>query len=73
MDEINCPCCGDEMNGALVVCWICFRASDRLMPGTYTTHDVLPSGDTWTITQADIDKWDKARDARDSRRSVNHG
>ncbi len=48
----------------LVACWTCYRASDRLMPGTYTTADVVATGDTWTITKEEIEEWDRARNER---------
>ena len=61
MDDYSCPCCGDPIDAGLVVCWTCYYASDRLQPGTYTTYDVVETGDTWTITQEEIEAWGNAR------------
>ena len=60
----GCPCCGDSMNVDLVTCWSCYHLSNRLTPGTYTTYDVVETGDTWTITREDIDKWSDQRSDR---------
>ena len=64
METISCPCCGDSMDINNVVCWNCYNFSCRLTPGTYTTYDVIETGDTWTITQDNTDKWDDERVAR---------
>lgn len=67
MNETSCPCCGDPMEPTLVVCWTCFRITDRLSPGLHLD----PTGATATnqgyaahITNADITKWDLERTTR---------
>ena len=65
--HITCPCCGDEMASEQIVCWTCFRATNRAMPGTYphpegtSTIDGVPS---IVITGADVNHWLALRDAR---------
>ena len=63
-----CPCCGDDMDACNVVCWPCYRATDRLTPGTHLdpnrnrrTKTFQP---TIIITQAQIDAWDNERETR---------
>ena len=58
---IACPACGDAMSLANVVCWPCYRYSDRLTPGTHSDPE---TGYLFTFTVAAIAKWDRARDAR---------
>lgn len=48
-----CPCCGVQMDGGLVVCWTCFRVTDRLTPGEYLT-----------VTRANVTEWNNAREGR---------
>jgi len=45
------------MEAANVVCWGCWRLTQRLTPGTY------PDGDDneFTLTQSDISRWDALR------------
>lgn len=59
MDQTSCPCCGDEMEPTQVVCWTCWRESDRLTPGDYVTD-----GEAWTITQADAMRYQAMRIVR---------
>ena len=56
---IGCPCCGDPMDSNMVVCWVCYRWTDRLTPGSYDDMGFLNM-----ITAADIAEWDAARDGR---------
>ena len=56
----GCPCCGDTMPTDLVVCWTCYRLSDRLQAGRWPDGNGL----TFVVTDEDIKRWDKARDKR---------
>ena len=58
-DTVGCPCCGDPMSPANVVCWTCYRLTNRLQPGTYP--DV---GGTFEITEADVARYDALRARR---------
>src|ERR1700676_4281438 len=56
--DADCPCCGDLMENANAVCWVCYRASNRLTPGTYRD----PSGGTdFTITAENVARYDDLR------------
>lgn len=59
---VGCPCCGEEMDSTCVVCWDCYRSSNRLTAGTYP--DSYSPGATFTLTAADIERYDSARAAR---------
>ncbi|KKM05623.1 hypothetical protein LCGC14_1752240 [marine sediment metagenome] len=52
----GCPCCGDRMDAVNVTCWKCYQVSDRLTPGTYPDDY-----GTWTLTGADVDRFDAER------------
>ncbi len=58
--SVPCPCCSDDMSPALVACWDCYRLCDRLTPGTYPDG----FGGTFTLSRADVDRWDGHRDDR---------
>ena len=59
---IDCPACHEPgMSVANVVCWPCYRYSDRLTPGTHSDPE---TGYLFTFTVDAIAKWDRARDAR---------
>lgn len=58
-ETVPCPCCGDPMGAYSVVCWPCYRWTNRLTPGTYTDRGV-PS----EVTAVDIARWDEARRLR---------
>jgi hypothetical protein len=59
--DADCPCCGDLMENANAVCWVCYRASNGLTPGTYRD----PAGGTdFTITEANVARYDALRAAR---------
>ena len=47
------------MDSNMVVCWVCYRWTDRLTPGSYDDMGFLNM-----ITAADIAEWDAARDGR---------
>jgi hypothetical protein len=55
------------MADELLVCWTCYRDTNRAIPGTYphpegtSTIDGVPS---IVITVADVDHWLAVRDAR---------
>ena len=55
----NCPCCGDPMDVGCVVCWVCYRATDRLTPGTYP--DPEAPNQTFTITAEDVKRYESFR------------
>jgi hypothetical protein len=64
-----CPCCGDAMPSTLVVCWPCYRFTDRLTPGTY--REIVSAGwgdhytsERFTLSAADVDQWESERAAR---------
>lgn len=57
-DHVFCPCCDDLMESTLVACWTCYKASHRLEPGTHPNPGLSGS---FTITQADVARWDAAR------------
>lgn len=52
-----CPCCGDDMNAANVVCWHCYRLTNRLTPGN---HPGLETELGW----ATISRWQTQRRTR---------
>ena len=54
--KTNCPMCQTSMDYSLVVCWLCWRSTERLYPGVYKVPMVLSS--------EIIASWSKARDAR---------
>ena len=56
---IPCPCCQRGMPRALVTCWACYRASDRLTPGTYRDRSILRGHAT--ISAELVAQWDAAR------------
>lgn len=58
---IECPCCGDEMSRELVVCWSCYRASNRLTPGSYAS---LIGTSPRLITTHMVSRWDAERSQR---------
>lgn len=63
----SCPCCGDPMQTENVVCWVCYRATNRLAPGVHPDPDgttATDQGYAITITKAQIAEWDRARDER---------
>lgn len=43
--RVPCPCCGEVMNYALVVCWDCYGLSQSLTAGTEHVHNVTLNGD----------------------------
>lgn len=57
---IWCPCCSEDMDSAQVVCWTCYRQSDRLTAGTWPDG----MGSTFTLTAADIARYDALRAVR---------
>lgn len=59
----SCPCCGDPMSADLVVCWLCYRWSDSLTPGTYVDKSSSVPTDS-EITRDDIRRWEDLRTAR---------
>ena len=75
-DQIACPCCGDPMIEALVVCWDCYRITNRLEADIDHIHE---SGTTTVIdrygatayavhvTSAQVAKWDNERNARQAK------
>ena len=67
MANIFCPCCGDAMPSGQVVCWTCYRATNRLTPGVHLDPDGTTATDhgyAITLTQAQIAQWDRARNER---------
>jgi len=44
----RCPCCHKSMDAGMVVCWTCYRRTDRLT----------------TAGSAEVDRWEKARQKR---------
>lgn len=60
MRKVACPCCGGPMAMEEVVCWACFRLTNKLTPGVYTDSD----GDVCDITREDVDRYDRARERR---------
>ena len=58
--EVPCPCCGTFMEFELVVCWLCYGATDRLTPGVYTAV----GGGPFVLLAEDVARWDAARMAR---------
>ena len=61
-DRIGCPCCGDPMHPDQIVCWPCFRSTDRLTPGSYP--DPTFAGHCVRLDADDVDRWESARDVR---------
>lgn len=59
--EVTCPCCGDSMARENVVCWECYRATNRLSSGVH-----LDANGCFTVSAEDIASWDKARLSRSS-------
>ena len=67
MATVSCPCCGDPMQTGQVVCWTCYRATNRLTPGVHLDPDgttATDQGYAITITEAKIAEWDRARNLR---------
>ena len=65
--QVSCPCCGDGMADSLVVCWECYRITDRLQPGTYLDENGVTATDEGyavVLTSSQIQEWDTARDQR---------
>ncbi len=65
--EVYCPCCGDIMESHLVVCWDCYRITNKLQAGFHLN----PLGTTASdegygvqLTNELINKWDTERTAR---------
>lgn len=56
-----CPCCSAQMDGETVVCWACFRVTERLTPGVYP-NDRHPG--RFELSSADVNKWEQARQER---------
>lgn len=54
---IECPICGVDMDEYLVVCWRCYRRTDRLTPGS-----LMPGGRV--LDAVTIAGFDAAREAR---------
>ena len=61
-ETIACPCCGDPMHVDQVVCWPCWRTTDRLTPGRYP--DPTLAGHWLRLDAGDLEQWEAARDAR---------
>lgn len=65
----DCPCCGDEMDAEMIVCWECFKLSNRLSPGEH--EDILLTTGykigTFVLTEEEVELWSSARDARMNR------
>lgn len=67
MANISCPCCGDPMQTGQVVCWTCYRITNKLASGTHLDPDgttATDQGYAVTITEEQIAQWDKARNER---------
>ena len=47
------------MDVGCVVCWVCYRATDRLTPGTYP--DPEAPNQTFTITAEDVKRYESFR------------
>ena len=47
------------MDVGCVVCWVCYRATDRLRPGTYP--DPENPGAEFTITAEDVKRYESFR------------
>lgn len=57
-----CPCCGNTMDPSLVVCWVCYRATNRLQPGIY--HLGPSTQDPIHLTSESVVQWDHERALR---------
>lgn len=66
LELVGCPCCGEEMDGRNVVCWRCWRETNKLTPGTYVDTYTI-AGSTFTITREDVERYERQRDARTGR------
>lgn len=58
--SISCPCCGDPMDPSCVVCWECYRLSNRLQAGTWPDGN----GSSFELTTADVERYDGLRAER---------
>lgn len=58
---VACPCCGDNMTADMVVCWECFRLTDKLTPGTYPNNPDRFGSSVFVVTADDIAAWDRER------------
>lgn len=45
---VPCPCCHKPMDTGMVVCWVCYRRTDRLT----------------TAGSAEVERWELARQKR---------
>ena len=61
-ESVACPCCGDPMHPDQIVCWPCYRSTDRLTPGRHA--DPTFAGMTFTVSAANVERWEAERDAR---------
>ena len=64
IQTIACPCCGEDMDSDNVVCWRCYRETDRLTPGTYRDTYVRGAIEHFTITREDVARYQAMRDER---------
>ncbi len=58
-NKVKCPFRGEPMDRENVVCWSCFRLTNRLTPGD---HEEGPA--TYHITGKNVAGWVAERDAR---------
>ena len=65
--DTNCLCCADEMASDQLICWDCYKLTNRATPGTYPHLEGTSTIDgvsSVVITSADVDRWSDLRDAR---------